>query len=363
MDDSDVGGAAQAVSAEAVDKLTVSWAEMAVEGEAEEFAPAGDDVGEVEVDGEKLWAIVGRFLTAKAIKLEFMRQVMASVWQPVRGVQVTEIQPGLFLFVFYHDTDVEYVLDGGPWAFENNTLVCREVVGGMSPGDVPLDTVDMWVQLHDLPMGYTSQKVLEQAGNFIGKFVKHDDRFVGAPWITFYRIRVSIAVNKPLRRGMKLLKGDKTTCWVFFKYERLHKFCFFCGLMGHVHTFCLKARESRVPVDKLSYGAELRAGGNRGSARGVGESWLIPVGGKPLPMPMSEPESDEGDGGRPVEGRRGGGGSGSAMPRGGEVVATGKRRREGQQGCVGSEDGDVAMNDVSKNLCMAGATIQPRPSS
>ncbi|XP_019193090.1 PREDICTED: uncharacterized protein LOC109187357 [Ipomoea nil] len=221
----------------------------------------------------------------------------------------------------------------------------------------------MWVQLHGLPMGYTSQSVLEQAGKFIGTFVKHDDRFVEAPWLTFYRIRVSIAVGKPLRRGMKLVKRDRTTSWVSFKYERLHKFCFFCGLMGHVHTFCLKARESRVPESEFRYGVELRAGGGRGAARGVGGSWLIPVGGRPLPMPENRPAGGEGVRGTLAEGEGEEGVSGIGVSDGGEVVATGKRRREGQQGCEGREGEDVTMNDVSKNLCMAGAVSQPLPSS
>ncbi|XP_019181987.1 PREDICTED: uncharacterized protein LOC109177140 [Ipomoea nil] len=201
MDERNDEQVAAGQSAGMVERLTARWADMALEEDGDEFVPEedgdefvpeGDRVGEVAVDGEASWAVVGRFLTAKVVKLEYMRNAMASVWQPVRGVQITEVQPGLFLFVFFHDTDVAYVLEGGPWAFENNTLVCREVQGGMNPCDVPLDTVDMWVQLHGLPIGYTSQSVLEQAGKFIGTFVKHDDRFVGAPWLTFYRIRVSI---------------------------------------------------------------------------------------------------------------------------------------------------------------------------
>ncbi|XP_019168953.1 PREDICTED: uncharacterized protein LOC109164862 [Ipomoea nil] len=341
-----------------VERLTARWEGFDLEDERDEFVPEGEGVGELQDDDEETWAVVGRFLTTKLVKLDFMKQVMASVWQPVRGVQVTEIQQGLFLFVFYHRTDIDYVLDGGPWGFENNTLVCREVVAGTVPGDVELNSIDMWVQLHGLPMGYTSDTVLEQAGNFIGKFVKHDERFAGAPWLTFYRIRVSIAVGKPLRRGMKLVKRDKSVSWITFRYERLHKHCSFCGMLGHVHMFCLKARERPTPVEMHPF-LGLRAGGNRGAPRAVGENWLVPVGGKPKPRVREEAgEGVEGGGawGREEgEIREGSMGVGERVE---GVVATVKRRRG-----VEGEGEDVAMTDVSKNLRKAGARVQSRPSS
>ncbi|XP_019178340.1 PREDICTED: uncharacterized protein LOC109173555 [Ipomoea nil] len=231
-------------AADATDRiavLTKRWAEIAIEEEEANFAPVEKEVEEGAEPPVRTWTLVGRFLTAKLVKLEYMRQVLSSVWQPVMGVTVTEIQKGLFLFFFFHETDVQYVLNGGPWAFENSTLVCCLVGDGVLPVDVALDSVDMWVQLHDLPMGYTTQPILEQIGNFIGTFVKYDERFVGAPWLSFYRIRVSIPVNKPLRSRMKLLKRDKTTCWVNFSGFR--------GLSGGLALFWRKNNTARL----LSY--------------------------------------------------------------------------------------------------------------
>ncbi|XP_031105220.1 uncharacterized protein LOC116010098 [Ipomoea triloba] len=228
---------------------------------------------------------------------------------------------------------------------------------GVLPGDVVLDSVEMWVQLHDLPMGYTSELIQEQIGNFLGKFVMCDDRFTGAPWLNFYRIRVALPVDKPIKRKMKLLKRDRTYSWVTFRYERLHNYCFFCGMLGHSYKFCLKARESTIPIDQYPFGADLRAGHSRGP-RAVGEKWLVPVGGLPLPdavpTPPSGSSADDAVGtvtGAVVEA---------------EVVAVSKRRREGPPAALrrrGSGSSDVAMHDMSKNLHMAGSSSQARPSS
>lgn len=164
-----------------VARLTERWADMVLEDKDMGFEPEGEDVGVVLAGGVESWAVVGRFLTMKLVKLEFMHQVIALVWQPIRGVQISELQPNLFLFVFYHESDMRYVLEKGPWSFENNTLVCRQVHDGILPGDVPLDSVDMWVQVHDLPLGYTSDVVLKQGVNFLGIFVRRDDRFADVP--------------------------------------------------------------------------------------------------------------------------------------------------------------------------------------
>ncbi|XP_031090840.1 uncharacterized protein LOC115995828 [Ipomoea triloba] len=215
-----------------------------------------------------------------------------------------------------------------------------QVCDGVLPADVVLDSLDIWVQLHELLMGYTSDTVLEQLGNQIGTFIKCDNRFAGAPWKTFYRIRVAVPVDKPLRRRMRLMKRDKTTCWISFKYERLHNFCFFCGLLGHSHKFCLKAREAAMPIELYHYDASLRVGGAR-SPRPIGERWLVPAEG-PSPS-LAVPEVVAADV------------SATWVPEAEPVVvAVSKRRREGSNGGTRRLGRDVTMLDVSKTLQVAG---------
>ncbi|XP_019153570.1 PREDICTED: uncharacterized protein At4g02000-like [Ipomoea nil] len=255
----------------AVATITARWADLTIEQEeAAPFAPVLDESEVAAQQTAERWMLLGKFLTNKLVKMEYMRQVMAAAWQPVAGMEVSEIKPRLFLFTFNHVTDLQRVLNDGPWAFENATFVCDQLVEGGFPDDVRLDTVQMWIQVHGLPMGYTTDKVLEQIGNYLGTYIRGDDRFTGAPWKVFYRIRVAIRVDKPLKRRLNFVKRDKSACWVSFKYERLHNFCFYCGKLGHLYKFCRIARDSALPVEQYPYSAELRAGGRRGP-RAVGE--------------------------------------------------------------------------------------------
>ncbi|XP_019161420.1 PREDICTED: uncharacterized protein LOC109158056 [Ipomoea nil] len=235
-----------------VARLSDRWADIVLEDEDAGVEAPVDDGGAGAV--AESWMLVGRFLTQRVIKVEYMRQVMASAWKPVSGVHITELQPNLFQFVFHHRTDVQRVLDEGPWSFENCTLLCKEVKNGQLPEDMVLDTVELWVQVYNLPVGYNTVPVLEQTGNFLGKFLKVDERQIKGPLKAFYRVRVSMPVDKPLKRRMKLIRRDKSWGWVNFKYERLHTFCFFCGLLGHLEKFCLKARNSTMTPEQYPYG-------------------------------------------------------------------------------------------------------------
>ncbi|VFQ60129.1 unnamed protein product [Cuscuta campestris] len=133
--------------------------------------------------------------------------------------------------------------------------------------------MEIWVQVHGLPFGYTSRNILEAVGNFVGLFIKFDERNFEVVHQSFMRIRVAIDVRRPLRRRMKLTKRDGTISWVSFKYERLGTFCYFCGILGHVGKHCAVAIQSDLPPDQWPYNDEIRAA-NRKRVTEVGARWL-----------------------------------------------------------------------------------------
>lgn len=260
------------------------------------------------------------------------------------GVRISEIQANRFLFEFPHELEARRVLDEGPWSFENHALLCKSLGPGMVPTDVTLDTIEMWVQAHNIPYGYTSEAVMEQIGNYLGSFVKTDSRNFGGIWHPFYRIRVKLEVKKPLKRRMKFSMRDKAWVWVKFQYERLHSFCYCCGIMGHTDRFCAKALASQIPHEQYKYGPELRAVGRRKSSTGL--NWLL------ADDEDSKKVTQEEDGllVDPKVGEKLGG-----------IVATPKRRR-GDAGLHENESStDIPMKDISKNGLPAGSGFQTRP--
>lgn len=90
--------------------LNVQMSNLAIE---EEENTAFVIQGEVEEDCNKYdLCVVGRFLAEKNINVRAMRTKLADVWKPVMGVSIKEIDPGIFLFQFYHKEDMNWVLNG-----------------------------------------------------------------------------------------------------------------------------------------------------------------------------------------------------------------------------------------------------------
>ncbi|MCH99831.1 hypothetical protein A2U01_0020846 [Trifolium medium] len=142
------------------------------ETEEEGFSFEFDEEGEEQVDFQ--WCLVGRFLCDKPIHFKSMKIRMADLWRPVRGVNIKEAKPGIFLFSFAHPLDMEEVLKGAPWTFDNNMLIMDRVQIGMQIEHIPLFHAEFWVQIHNLPVGLMKESVGTKLGNYIGTFVEED---------------------------------------------------------------------------------------------------------------------------------------------------------------------------------------------
>ncbi|KAL3537430.1 hypothetical protein ACH5RR_000796 [Cinchona calisaya] len=59
----------------------------------------------------------------------------------------------------------------------------------------------------------------------------------------FLGLKVKLDLQCLLKRIMKLFVEGKV-CSVYFHYERLPIFCYFCGLIGHADRDCMEKIES-----------------------------------------------------------------------------------------------------------------------
>lgn len=180
-----------------------------------------------EKEGE-FFQLVGCFLTTSMIHFSAMKSTMANLWHPVRGVRIRDLGKRRFLFQFFHAMDIDRVLKGSPWTFNNHLLILYKLKVGEDPLQVPLVFTPFWVQIHEVPIGLYSENLATQMGNFLGNFLEYDVANLGKENRNFMRIRVQIDVRHPLKRRKQILYGERRS-YVTFKYERLSLFCFFCG--------------------------------------------------------------------------------------------------------------------------------------
>lgn len=178
-----------------------------------------------------------------------------------------------FSFTFYHVMDLKKVLEGGPWSFEQNMLVYKQVQEDDDPHAVALTESDIWVQIHDIPRGFISETILKSVGGFIGKYIKSDLTNFDGAWKAYVRIRVILDITKPLKRRMKIKRDGGEWSWLNFKYERLGNFCFVCGILGHTDRECSTVYANPDKEIERAYGVWLRAQ-NRSMKHNAGARWL-----------------------------------------------------------------------------------------
>lgn len=115
-------------------------------------------------------------------------------------------------------------------------------------------------------------------------------------WREFLRFRVSIPLDIPLKRRMKLRKSENNWCWVNFKYEGIPTFCFICGMIGHAENFCERLFDTPPEEIEKPYGVWMRAEPRR-RMHTMGAKWLKPGG---IPPTVNTGEERGAGGGKSV---------------------------------------------------------------
>lgn len=217
--------------------------------------------------------LVGRFVTKRSIRTHIMKERLSEVWRPVKGVSIREATPGVFLFQFFHIMDLERVMKGGPWTFDNHLLVLGRMQVGVPLHDIPLFHTEFWVQAHNLPVGFMTEAVGKLLANYIGKFVGYDPTNNSCVWREYMRLRVLVDVRQPLKKERKVRVAGGEWSIVKFRYEKLAIFCFVCGCIGHTDQFCEVLFSKGRDDGFRGWSMELRAEARRGAGGGRSQ-WL-----------------------------------------------------------------------------------------
>lgn len=226
------------------------------------------------VVGEAKLCLVGRFLTEGIFDFQAMQQTLAALWKSGKRVYIKALEGNnMFLFQFFHEIDIKRVIDGSPWSFNRRVLLIARLQESMNPRCIPLNSIDLWVQIHDMQPGFMSEKVFMEIGNQIGTFVSSCPNNYKGIWRDYMRIRVTIDVAKPLKRRINVRKSGNEWSWITFKCENVQTFCFICGILGHSDKFCSRLFE--IPENKVTrpYGAWMRAPLHRSNMM-IRSKWL-----------------------------------------------------------------------------------------
>ena len=232
--------------------------------EEEEIILISDEGRKEEVESCHL-SLIGKFLTCKPFNKRAAQTTLRRAWGLDGSVQIVEVGSNLFQVKFHREFDMDRVLKGVPWSFDNQVLLLRRWQPGMTVANVKFDSMALWVQIWGAPFDMLSPKVAEEIGGHLGKVEEVERRKKLDVQSLFMRVKVAVPTSKPLRRGGFIGGSDGTSSWVTFKYERLPLFCHFCGLMGHDLKHCAEhfAMGKTGGEVVYQYGEWLKATGGR----------------------------------------------------------------------------------------------------
>ncbi|TXG60692.1 hypothetical protein EZV62_015265 [Acer yangbiense] len=190
--------------------------------------------------------LVGRVFTSKLINREAFMNVIPSVWRISEGVEVEWIEVNTFAFHFKNFEDLKRVLSGGPWSFDRAMIIFEEPVGDGDIKNMKFNKLDIWVQIHNMPL----LCMTEEIGIFLGKMIGdvHDVDLEAAKDVSgrFIRVRVVIDVLEPLLRSLRVdLLGNGKITTMLLRHERLLDYCFKCSCLGHSLLECTDTSEGR----------------------------------------------------------------------------------------------------------------------
>lgn len=129
--------------------------------------------------------------------------------------------------------DLLYVYGEGPSAVDSALLVLEHWRNNLVLNGLQLNFLSLWTQLHGLLLEYQHLDLAICMGHMLGMYERIDWDASTPKNIRFMRIRVRADPWHPLMAGFVLRLDNGDRIWIQCRYERVHKICTKCGLIGH----------------------------------------------------------------------------------------------------------------------------------
>lgn len=187
-------------------------------------------------------SLIGKLMSSKSVNRSTMRNMLIRGWN-VKDFKITEMENNIFLFSFEKESDRSRILRNRPWTVTGILLVIQEWSSLLPISEVKWNFCPYWIQFHGVPPGGLSGKNARTIGERIGDVLEVEDPIRnGKICRDFMRARVLVDISKPLLCGVWIPRPNMEKVWISFRYEKLHVFCYKCGIVSHDFRDCKERR-------------------------------------------------------------------------------------------------------------------------
>ena len=129
-----------------VDDVTSILEKMKLTLEEEEVIEISEEGRKEGMESYAL-SLIGKFLTCRLFNRKVAITTLKRAWDLEEGVQMIKVGTNLFQLKFQTEFEMDRVLKGGPWSFDNQVLLLICWKAGMMADNVRFDSVSLWVQI------------------------------------------------------------------------------------------------------------------------------------------------------------------------------------------------------------------------
>ncbi|CAA0819702.1 Unknown protein, partial [Striga hermonthica] len=241
--------------------------------------------GDIKLSNEECnRSLFGKIIGDRPASRIGIKRAMSQIWKLNHPMEVKELCPNYFQFIFQNRDDMKKVANGTNWSFENQYIILKEWEASINSKHPEFQELNLWVQVQNIPLNWISTEVGLKIGQAFNKVKNVVIATTGNHGGKILKLLVTLNVNEPLPRMAKVRLGDQLVN-VGFTYEKLINLCHYCGKLGHLDRGYLKKMEDirNNSLQEGQYGDWMRAAdGFRGSTFSLSGSRSSPPPESPI---------------------------------------------------------------------------------
>ncbi|CAN1181360.1 hypothetical protein LINPERPRIM_LOCUS6205 [Linum perenne] len=135
------------------------------------------------------FSLIGKMLTTKSITMGNIKGATRRPWSSAGSIDIKFLKDNTFIFTFSSEANRDLIWSKRPWVIADHLLVLKKGDDYNNPDEVPFDSMDPWVQMHNLPARYKSLENIKTVANSYFKY-KDVDRagLQQGTWHRFVRV-------------------------------------------------------------------------------------------------------------------------------------------------------------------------------
>ncbi|KAM6582558.1 hypothetical protein CsatB_009560 [Cannabis sativa] len=197
--------------------------------------------GEVDEPQETNQVLLGKIISRYKLGKAAIQGSLKLSWHSIKGWKWKEIEGGLIQFTFTNREDALNVLARRPWFVCGALIIIMPWPSWLTPAEVRFDKTPIWVDVESIPPFYWNLSNLKELASKASPVYELPNGIEDAVGLSTLRFRATIDLNTPIFSGFFLRRQRLKDLWIQYRYEKLPKLCFKCGLLTHDQSICFKA--------------------------------------------------------------------------------------------------------------------------